>query len=181
MADQQLGDSAFVMTWGLRQLHDRLQVLVSDLSDELLRWSPMPGAHCLAFALWHIARCDDNYLRAHVQGRPEIWDEEGWAERWGMDSESTGMLLSDEEATDLVFPPKEDILAYAQRVWREVEDFVAGLDPEEMAQTVSHVERTTGLSRGQLIITHIYGHDNRHMGEMEYIKGLLGLRGSITL
>ncbi len=181
MADQQPGGLAFVMSWGLRQLHERLQNLVSDLTDEQLRWSPMPGAHCLAFALWHIARCDDNYLRAHVQGRPEIWDEDGWAERWGMDAESTGMLLSDEEASDLVFPPKEEILAYAKRVWDEVEEYVTGLSSEDTAQPVGHVERTTGLSRGQLFITHVYGHDNRHMGEMEYIKGLLGLRGSITL
>ena len=181
MEDHQPGSSAFVLAWGLRQLHERLAALVSDLSDEQLRWSPSPGAHCLAFALWHIARCDDNYLRAHVQGRPEIWDEEGWAERWGMDAGSTGMLLSDEEAAGLTFPPKEDILAYARRVWDEVEEYVAGLGPEEMAQPVGHVERTTGLSRGQLFVTHIYGHDNRHMGEMEYIKGLLGLRGSITL
>ena len=181
MTDQQPGSTASVLAWGLRQLHERLQALVSDLSDEQLRWSPSPGAHCLAFALWHIARCDDNYLRAHVQGRPEIWDEDGWAQRWGMDAESTGMLLSDDEAADLTFPPKEDILAYARRVWEEVEEFVAGLGPEEMAQAVDQVERTTGLSRGQLITTHIYGHDNRHMGEMEYIKGLLGLRGSITL
>ena len=114
MADQQPGSlQPRVLAWGLRQLHERLQTLVSDLSDEQLRWSPMPGAHCLAFALWHIARCDDNYLRAHVQGRPEIWDEDGWAERWGMDAESTGMLLSDEEAAGLTFPPKEEILAYA--------------------------------------------------------------------
>ena len=181
MADQHTGGPPFVLAWGLRQLHERLPALVSDLSDEQLRWSPSPGAHCLAFALWHIARCDDNYLRAHMQGRPEIWDEEGWAGRWGMDAESTGMLLSDEEAADLTFPPKEDILAYAKRVWDEIEEFVAGLGPEEIAQPVGHVERTTGLSRGQLITTHIYGHDNRHMGEMEYIKGLLGLRGSITL
>ena len=181
MADQQPGGLAFVAAWGLRQLHERLANLVSDLTDEQMRWLPSPGAHCLAFALWHIARCDDNYLRAHVQGRPEIWDEDGWAERWGMDAESTGMLLSDEEAADLTFPPKEEILAYAKRVWDEVEEYAAGLGPEDAAQPVGHVERTTGLSRGQLIMTHVYGHDNRHMGEMEYIKGLLGLRGSITL
>ena len=30
-------------------------------------------------------------------------------------------------------------------------------------------------------MTYIYGHDNRHMGEMEYIKGLLGLQGLVTL
>jgi hypothetical protein len=98
-----------------------------------------------------------------------------------MDPESTGMLLSDEEAASLRLPSIVDVLSYARRVWEEVEAFVAGLGPTELSQPVNHVERTRGLATGQLIMTHIYGHDNRHMGEMEYIKGLLGLRGSVTL
>jgi hypothetical protein len=98
-----------------------------------------------------------------------------------MDPQSTGMLLSDEEAASLSLPSIEDVLSYAQLVWEEVEAFVAGLGPIELSQPVSHVERTRGLATGQLIMTHIYGHDNRHLGEMEYIKGLLGLRGSVTL
>ena len=181
MVVQRPDELASVLAWALRQLHQRLVDMVADVSDEQLRWSPVPGAHSLAFGLWHIARCDDNYLRAHIGGRPEIWDEEGWARHWGMDAESTGMLLSDEEATGLPLPAKEDILSYARRVLEEVEAFVAQLGPEELAQPDSHVERTQGLTQGQLIITHIYGHDNRHMGEMEYIKGLLGTRGSVTL
>ena len=55
------------------------------------------------------------------------------------------------------------------------------LEPGGLDQAVPHVERTTGLSIGQVSITHIYDDDNCHMGEMEYIKGLLGLRGSVTL
>lgn len=170
-----------LLAWALRQLHERLVRLVSDLTDAQVAWRPSPQSHSLGFGVWHIARCDDNYLRAHVQGRPEIWQEEGWSQRWGLDAESTGMLLSDEEAAGLPLPGKKDLLAYAQRVWNEVEAFAGALGPEELARPVHHVERTRGLTTGQLLMTHIYGHDNRHMGEMEYLKGLLGLRGSITL
>ena len=173
--------TAALLAWGLRQAHERLVSLVADVTDEQLAWSPAPGAHSLEFALWHIARCDDNYLRVHIAGRPEIWQEEGWFRRWGLDQESTGMLLSDENAMGLRLPGKEGLLAYVQRVWEEVEAFVAHLGPEELAQPVNQVERTSGLATGQVITTHIYGHDNRHLGEMEYIKGMLGLRGSVTL
>ena len=78
-------------------------------------------------------------------------------------------------------PGKEYMLAYAQRVWGEVKAFVASLGPEELAQPVKQVERTSGIATIRVILTHIYGHDNRHLGEVEYIKGLLGLRGSVTL
>ena len=170
-----------LLLWALRQVHHRLEELVSDLDETQLRWSPQPGAHSLIFVLWHIARCDDNYLRAHVQGRTEVWQEEQWHLRWGMDAQSTGMLLSDEEAAGLPLPPIEEITGYAHRVWEEVETFVRGLAPQDLERTVHHVDRTSSMTVGELLLSHLYGHDSRHLGEMEYIKGLLGLRGSATM
>ena len=175
------GPSAPLLVWGLRQLHERVESLVGDLTDEQLAWSPALGAHSLGLTLWHIPRCDDNYLRQHIQGRTEVWQEEEWFRRWGLDQQSTGMLLSDEEAGDLRFPGKDEVLAYARRVWSEVTSFVEGLAPTDLQQPVSQVERTAGMTIGQVVVTHIYGHDSRHLGEMEYIKGLLGLQGSVTL
>ena len=175
------GSLTHTLSWAVHQVHERLVALVADLSDDQLSWSPTPHAHSLAFALWHIARCDDNYMRVHIQGRPEIWAEERWYDRWGLESESTGMLLPDEEAAGLRLPGKKDLLLYASKVWDEVEAFIAALRPEELARPIHQEERTTGLTVGQAIVTHIYGHDNRHLGEMEYIKGLIGLRGSVTL
>ncbi len=169
------------MAWAIRQVHQRIQELVADLSDSQLSWSPTPRSHSLAFVLWHIPRCDDNYLRVHIQGHTEIWREEGWFQWWGLDSESTGMMLDDGAAAQISLPGKNDLLSYARRVWDELAEFVAGLGPEELARPVDQVERTSGMTTGQVITTHIYGHDNRHLGEMEYVKGLLGLRGSITL
>lgn len=170
-----------MLSWGLAQAHERLESLFADLTGEQLAWSPARGTHSLAFALWHIARCDDNYLRAHIQGRPEVWQEEGWFQRWALDRDSTGMLLPDQEASALRLPSKGELLAYARRVWGELEALVAGLDAQGLTRPVDYVPRTRGLTMGQVILTHIYGHDSRHMGEMEYIKGLMGLRGSVTL
>ena len=173
--------SPSLLLWALRQVHNRCEELVSELDETQLRWHPQPGAHSLIFVFWHIARCDDNYLRAHVQGRTEVWQEEEWHVRWGMDAKSTGMLLSDDEAADLPLPPIEEITGYARRVWDEVESFVRGLAPGDLEQTVHHVDRTSSMTVGELLLSHIYGHDSRHLGEMEYIKGLLGLRGSATM
>ena len=66
-------------------------------------------------------------------------------------------------------------------MWDEVESFVRGLSPGDLEQTVHHVDRTSSMTVGELLLSHIYGHDSRHLGEMEYIKGLLGLRGSATM
>lgn len=173
--------AASLLAWGLHQVHERLIGLVADLTYDQLSWKPQPDAHSLGFAFWHIARCDDNYLRMHIQGRREIWQEEEWFRRWSLDSDSTGMLLSDEEASALPLPDKSELLMYVQRVWGEVESFVTGLDQANLDEPMAHVQRTSGMTLGQVLTTHIYGHDNRHLGEMEYVKGLLGMRGSVTL
>ena len=69
------GPGAPLLVWGLRQLHGRVETLVGDLTEKQLAWSPARGAHSLGFTLWHIPRCDDNYLRQHIQGRTEVWQE----------------------------------------------------------------------------------------------------------
>ena len=181
MARQSPSPSAGLLEWGLRQTHERLEGLVLGLDDAQLRWSPSPMAHSLAFVLWHIARCDDNYLRAHIQGRDEIWIEERWHLHWGLDPVSTGMDLPDEEPVKLPLPDIAEILVYARRVWDEAVAIARGLSKEGLDRRVDRVERTTGMTVGEVLVSHVLGHDNRHLGEMEYIKGLLGLRGSVTL
>jgi hypothetical protein len=157
--------------------------VVDGLSDEQLAWRPAPRAHSMGWTLWHIARCADKFA-AEVDGTPEIWVREGLSAKWGLaavllGSNGVGTGVDDETAATLRPPSKDLLLDYTQRSFAALDAVVDAFDAEAVGR-----ERTTFFfddpaAIGRAFVTSI-AHDNRHLGELEYVKGLLGLRGSAT-
>jgi hypothetical protein len=157
--------------------------VVDGLSDEQLAWRPAPRAHSMGWTLWHIARCADKFA-AEVGGEQEIWVREGLTAKWGLSevllgSNGTGTGVDDETAATLRPPSRDLLLDYTRRSFGALDAVVNGFDADAVAR-----ERTTFFfdepaAIGRAFVTSI-AHDNRHLGELEYVKGLLGLRGTAT-
>jgi uncharacterized damage-inducible protein DinB len=157
--------------------------VVDGLSDEQLAWRPAPRAHSMGWTLWHIARCADKFA-GEAGGTTEIWVGEGLATKWSLadvllGSNGVGTGVDDETAATLRPPSKERLVDYARRSFAALDAVVERLDAEAVAR-----ERTTFFfddpaAIGLALVTSI-AHDNRHLGELEYVKGLLGLRGTAT-
>jgi uncharacterized damage-inducible protein DinB len=157
--------------------------VVDGLSDDQLAWRPAPRAHSMGWTVWHIARCADKFA-AELGGTPEIWVREGLATKWALadvllGSNGVGTGVDDETAATLRPPSKDLLLDYTRRAFAALDAVVNDFDAEAVAR-----ERTTlffdePAALGRAFITSI-AHDNRHLGELEYVKGLLGLRGTAT-
>jgi hypothetical protein len=163
----------------------RQQVLkvVDALSDEQLAWRPSARAHSMGWTLWHIARCADKFA-AEAGGTTEIWERERLADRWGladalMGSNGVGTGVDDETAATLRPPQRDLLMDYAQRAFAVLDEFVGRLDTRGIER--EHVSFFTDgpASVGRALIASM-AHDARHLGELEYVKGLLGLRGTAT-
>jgi len=78
---------------------DRLD-LVDGLTDAQIVWTPNETTPSIGFHVWHLARWAD-YLQEMINGRgSQLWETEGLAARWDMETESlgyaqTGMSLDD--------------------------------------------------------------------------------------
>jgi len=162
-----------------RQARARMLTVVGDLSDEQLQWRPSPRAHSIGFTLWHTARADDN-VQADLTGKGLEWESGGYAARWQHPDRGVGTGWDDEKAAALPLPPKADLLAYVQRVFDRVDAAVEAVDAEDFGRPLRSRFMNGDSSCGDVILTCI-SHDNRHLGEIEYIKGLLGLRGTATI
>jgi uncharacterized damage-inducible protein DinB len=157
--------------------------VVDGLSDDQLAWRPAPRAHSMGWTLWHIARCADKFA-AELGETPEIWVREGLTAKWGLaegllGSNGTGTGADDETASTLRPPSKDLLIDYTRRSFAALDAAVERFDADTVAR-----ERTTFFfdepaAIGRAFITAI-AHDNRHLGELEYVKGLLGLRGTAT-
>ena len=160
------------------QARARILSAANDLTDDQLAWRPSPGAHSIGFALWHTARADDN-VQADLTGRPLEWEVGGYAARWGYPERGTATGWDDERAAGLPLPPRDELFAYVRRVFSATDAAIAALDDAALSRTQRSRFMGAEGSAAEIVGSAI-GHDNRHLGEIEYIKGLLGLRGSVT-
>ncbi|MEX2226124.1 MAG: DinB family protein [Dehalococcoidia bacterium] len=165
----------------LRRLHTMLDRSTADLTPEQWHTIPAanPAANHLAFEMWHYARTEDNVVRFILQGlRPTVWMEGGWAERLGLPpvTQGTGMPATDAQALRI-----DDLSLfgeYVDAVWASTEAYLS--NPDESAFDTLVTVKPLGdmpaiRALGQVCMTHGF----THLGEIELVRTLLGLRPAI--
>ena len=171
--------------------HKLILGLAESLSDDQILWKPAGYNNSIAFNLWHIARWSDNLIAEILKEFPqldidlgeasEIWEQESLAEKWELPPVlyPGGTGLSDEVADGLVFPAKEEMVAYLRKAFARTEDFIEKFDARYSS---SESIRDEGLHRTITTIRwnlyYYLMHHCRHLGMMEALKGLLTGRGS---
>jgi hypothetical protein len=160
----------------LRQLHGSYKDAVSDLTDEQLHWRANERGHTGAFVLWHYYRTEDNIINFVLQHKPTAWMAGGWNEKFGMDKAAQGTGFSLADAQNLRIPSKDDWLTYQRQVWDATEAYFDTLDDAALeAQTMVKPlgEMPVQNAIGQMCLTHGF----THLGEIQHLRGLLGLKG----
>jgi hypothetical protein len=157
--------------------------VIDGLTDDQLAWRPAPRAHSMGWTLWHIARCADKFA-AQAGGGAEMWISEGLAAKWGLaevllGSNGVGTGVDDETAATLRPPSKDLLVDYARRSFAALDVIVDRFDAKTVAREATTFYFDEPATLGRAFVTSI-AHENRHLGELEYVKGLLGLRGTAT-
>jgi hypothetical protein len=182
-----------VTSYAVRRTHEAVLRIVEDLTDE--QWAVgSPMSPSVAFHVWHIARWADllqsrmpgmtSTLRDRLEEREQIWDQERLAERWGfgetdLGDESTGMGMDDGASAGLPIPRKDQLLDYARSAFEAAGKAVDAADEEQLRESCTDLYgRQTSV--GATIISHL-AHVNRHLGMIEALRGVRGLRGTATV
>jgi hypothetical protein len=188
-----------IVTDAYCQTHQRILNLAEKLSEEQLHWRYTPTGHSIAFHLWHVARWAD-HLQAAIPGmtpeldhrlgpRPQLWEANDLAVRWGFDPDqlgygATGMTMPDEVAANLPFPSKSELLAYLRQVFVAAEQAVKAIDEREFQAAEQPQPLTEGIWGesvvGDAVVTHLT-HTNRHLGMIECLAGLQTGAGTATV
>jgi hypothetical protein len=164
------------MRSGLRELHRGYRDAVADLSVEQLHWRANDHGCPIAFILWHYYRTADNVIQFVIQRKPTVWLEGGWDQKFGLDRIAQGTGMSLEDAQALRINSKEDFLTYMDAVAGATDGFLADLDDQALEQ------KTTVKPLGEIPVRNAIGtmcltHGFTHLGEVQHLRGLLGLRG----
>ena len=170
----------------LRFWHWYPEMLVQDLSPEQLSWQPEHHDTSIIFALWHAYRAEDDLVHGLIMQRPSVFASRNWAEKLpvtetgvtpfgnGLSRDQIGRIRLDAAA----------VVAYAKAVGDSVLAYMESLSDEEAAAEISlpffkNVYRDVDvMSRAEAIAFFSIGHTSEHLGEVQFIKGLLGLKGA---
>ena len=164
-----------------KDVHDQILALVQDLTEEQMRWQPGDHAPSIGFHLWHLARWGDYDLQ-QFDGRRQIWETQNLATAWGfpagLGEAATGTDLGDEESANLTLPDKGFLVDYTRGVFHAMDEYLECSTPEALLRPIAPRE-IGDRSVMNLLFTHLT-HDNRHLGMIEALRGVLGLRGTAT-
>ena len=167
-----------------RNSHENLLNLIVHLTNEQISWTPNKTTPSIGFHVWHLARWAD-YLQEIINGRgSQLWEKEGLATHWDMETASlgyaqTGMSMDDQTAVMLRIPQKDLLLDYVRRTFALAEQAVETINDKEFFKIYEtlHGENWHDGHIGPIISTWMI-HDNRHLGMIECLVGVQGIHGS---
>jgi hypothetical protein len=116
-----------------------------------------------------------------------VWSERNVAARWGLDSidlglEDGGTSLTDVQAAAMTFPSKEAVIECAEAAFDHLDAILPDLDDALVPQVLPTVTTEAFPSHDPYGVTvmEMFRHCCEHLGTMQALKGMLGLRGSVT-
>ncbi len=162
------------------------RLLTEDLTEDQLHWQPETNPNHITFAIWHAYRSEDEIIHNLLIKQPSVFMRGGWAPRLPVAEPGNppfGTGLSREQIARVRLP-LDELLAYAEAVGEAMQEYADSLSDEDAAVEVPlpfftpvypMIDR---LTRAEVLSFFCLGHTAEHLGEVQYIKGLLGLKGA---
>ena len=154
----------------LAKEHQFLMEALQDLTPEELAWRPGPEANPIGWMLWHMIRVEDMWIQFFVQEQPEIWERDGWHEKFGLPTRDNGFGHTPEQVAGFPELDLSELLKYGETVRAGTLTYLGTLGPEDYNRVPR--ERRPEMSIGA-VFRQIIGEFYQHQGHIAYLKGLL--------
>jgi len=144
--------------------------VINSLTHQELMWRPACGCNSIGLVLFHMARSEDSFVQARIQGKPQVWETEKWYKKLNLAENEAGAHYTVEQVNAFPVPELKDVLAYYDTVRARTMDYLKGVTPGTFDKkiTLPHFgEITVGA-----IFSIIIGHTSQHIGEISYLRGL---------
>lgn len=153
------------------QVHNVMEGVVADCDAETLT-KVVGGNIGTIGAIYAHAVFDEDGWIAGVTGNPTLWESGGWSAQTGL--EEISGRQSQEWAQSVTYDVAK-FREYAQAVYAQTDEFLAGLSDEDVDREIEAFGSKTTIGRhvGSLGLWHVM----THQGEMAAVKGAQGLKG----
>jgi uncharacterized damage-inducible protein DinB len=161
------------MKQSLDFVHRALAGAGDGLSAEQLHTVPDGESHSIAWVMWHGARVEDLIVQQIIKGEQMEWERGGWAARTGLPAQGFGTGQTTEEARAIHVGDADAFLQYAGQVTKLTDELLDRLSDDGLEREVKVGQRTETV--GQCITLHLITHLNGHRGEVNLLRGMMGL------
>ena len=154
--------------------HQWYQGTVGDVTADAANQVPDGVAHPIGAIAAHIIQCEDVMINAALQGKPSIWERDGWGAKLGLS------LMVDQEtnaARSYKCDPRE-LSEYAEAVYKNTDAYLSALRQEDLDKEVDLTAAGMGkMGVGAFLLTALLGNNYAHTGEISALKGIMGKKG----
>ena len=102
------------------------------LAAEELAWQPAPDANSIGWILWHMVRVEDMWIQFFAQFQTELWETEGWHEKFGLPTRDNGFGHTAEQVNNFPGVDLEQFLQYRSSVRASTLAYLDTLSPDDM-------------------------------------------------
>ena len=158
-----------------------LEEVVTTIPDDVFGMRPVPGANPASFVYFHVLRHWDRDITVRIQGTDpaqDAWHRGGFTEITGYNPDGkgdpgigTGYGYSQAEV-DEVTADKASLLHYHRTLKDQTDALLSSLDDASLRIPRPSPSASTLTTAGRL--QHLIAHTYLHIGDIEYIKGLIG-------
>jgi hypothetical protein len=158
--------AAEAITYRILRVHELTLGAINGRGDEVILHRTSPASPPIGFHIWHMARGTDRIqtqLRRLLESpeAEEIWHRQQLADLWGLEARSLGHA---ETGMDSFAALEEQLLR---------------IDNGRLAtELIDLYGRNTTV--GAFLLNHL-SHMDRHLGTIEGLLGVIGLKGSATV
>jgi hypothetical protein len=159
---------------GVEQMTDWLGNAIKDLTQDQVNYLPDGKTTSIGFNTWHVVRTADNITNFVMQDRkPPLWIAKGYADRMGLPKVDQGTGMSLEDARALTFD-NAALQEYLADVRADTLEFLKVVPMEKLAE-VQMIKPLGEMPKWRVIRQVIMTHGFMHLGEINAVKGQLGL------
>lgn len=155
--------------------HGALDGMLADCSPEVLNKTlPDATVSSIASIYAHLVFAEDVIVHALLQGKPVVYETDGWAAKTGVAFPGIPPSISAEWARSLHMNLPA-FQGYAKTVQASVDGYLAGLPDSDLSRKISGPfgEQTVEW----VVVTLLGTHAPQHIGEIAALKGVQGLKG----
>jgi hypothetical protein len=156
---------------------DELRLVTAEASDEQLHYRPTAHANSCAWLVWHLSRWRD-FTSAAIAGEPQVWIAEGWARRFELPDEATGLGDSSEQVAAFRVD-RALLLGYMEAAHRATVERVSRLTAEQLEQPVAYgtPQIPVDTRPAWSALVSVCGDSIQHTGQVNFLLGLLSEPG----
>ena len=154
--------------------HMWYQGTIGNVTADQANHAPPGVAHPIGELAVHILQCEDGMINMAIQGKPMIWERDGWGDKLGI---PLMMNLPPAAARDYKCDAQA-LQEYAQAVYKNTEEYLNSLTPGDLDGELDLTAMDMGkMKLGEFLMTMLLGNNYAHTGEISAIKGMLGRKG----